>query len=113
MKHIVNMKNIKDYNLEELKQEFSKSTRKNIDSTYSIIDLSKIPNIVEELNSVVSQIDVLDNYSVLSKLRGNIVTYGKEVKSYDTVDLYTLVYGFKSIIYSEDIDNLLLDIYQV
>lgn len=97
-------------NLSESVNRYNSIAYKNIDSTYSIIDLSKIPNIVEELNSVVSQIDVLDNYSVLSKLRGNIVTYGKEVKSYDTVDLYTLVYGFKSIIYSEDIDNLLLDI---
>ena len=97
-------------NLSSYVDEYNDRAYRDIDSTYSVIDLSKISQVISKLNDVVSQIDVDNNYRSLSKLRGNLVTYGKENKSYDMVDLYALVYGMKGYASMDDINDLLMDI---
>ena len=61
--------------------------------TYSIVDLSKVEAIVKELDKFISGIDLDKNYRNISKIRANMYQYasGSNIKSYDTVDLYTLV----------------------
>jgi len=97
-------------NLSSYVDEYNDRAYRDIDSTYSVIDLSKIDEVISKLNDVVSRIDVSDNYRGLSKLRGSLVTYGKENKSYDMVDLYALVYGMKGYASMEDINDLLMTI---
>ena len=60
--------------------------------TYSVVDLSKVNDIIAELDNFVSGIDLSKNYNNISKVRNNIYQYAKEDnKNYDTVDLKTLV----------------------
>lgn len=83
---------------------------KKLDSTYSVIDLSEIPTVTSKLNELISSIDISANYKKLSKLRGNMVTYGKENQNFDMVDLYALVYGLKGIVSDDDVTSLLYSI---
>lgn len=67
-------------------------------STYSIIDLTKISDLVNSLNDFVSDIDVNSNYDSIAKVRSNLYQYAYEASdepSYDMVDLYNLVDGLK------------------
>ena len=60
--------------------------------TYSIIDLSKIDNIINEFESYISSIDVKKSYSSLSKIRKSAYQYGSAVTDYyDMIDLYNFV----------------------
>ena len=63
-----------------------------MDTTYSIVDLSKIDNVIKELDSFVKGINIENCYNNISKIRGNLYQYGSNDSEYfDTVDLYTLV----------------------
>ena len=69
-----------------------------LDSTLSIIDLGKVDNLNNQLNSFVSKIDLLDNYYSISSMRRRAHTYGRsQTTDYDTVDLYSLVESLGSI----------------
>ena len=63
---------------------------------YSIIDLSKVDTIVDELDTFINGIDVKKNYSDIIKVRSNMYQYGFTVSgfpNFDTVDLYSLIEG--------------------
>ncbi len=71
---------------------YNSSHPKKIDSTLSILDLSKIEELNEKVNSFISSINVTSNYSKISSLRRGLFTYGRvQTNDYDTVDLYQLV----------------------
>lgn len=59
-------------------------------TTYSIIDLSKIDKVNEELNKYIEGVDIKKNYSEISRLRNTMYQYGADASMYDTVDLYSL-----------------------
>lgn len=64
------------------------------DSTYSIIDLTKISGLMDKMNMFFSKIDVNKNYKDLARIRSTMHQYGKDsagIGEYDTVDLYELV----------------------
>lgn len=84
--------------INELKQ-FYGSTQ-SIYSTYSVIDLSKVEDLVVSLNDFVSDINVSQNYNDIAKVRSNLYQYAysqAEDPSYDMVDLYNLVDGLKNL----------------
>ena len=61
-------------------------------ATYSVVDLSKIDGIVEELNKFISGVDLSKSYSSVSKVRSNLYQYASgQTYGYDTVDLYSLI----------------------
>ena len=83
----------------EKRMKFSFSSE-DIDSTYSILDLSMIPDLIHELDSFFSGIDVSNDYSLIAKVRSTLHQYAKESSDcvdYDTVDLYELIDGLKSL----------------
>ncbi|MBQ3474994.1 MAG: zinc-ribbon domain-containing protein [Bacilli bacterium] len=61
-------------------------------ATYSVVDLSKIDGIVDELNKFISGVDLSKSYSNVSKVRSNLYQYASgQTYGYDTVDLYSLI----------------------
>lgn len=60
----------------------------NINSTYSIIDLSKITNVTNEFNKFISNINLKNNYNTISRIRSTAYQYGNSAESYDMIDLY-------------------------
>ncbi len=64
--------------------------------TYSIVDLSKIDNVVSELNSFIDSVNIKDNYYAISKVRNDLYQFGVDAPSYDTVDLVSLLRGISS-----------------
>ena len=65
--------------------------RSSLDSTLSIIDLSKIDEVEKSLDDYFEAIDIDKNYKAISRARRITTTYGDGDYTYDTVDLYTLV----------------------
>ncbi len=75
-------------------------TSEYIYSTYSVIDLSQIKELVNSLNEFVSDINVNENYNEIARVRSNLYQYAymqADDPSYDMVDLYNLVEGLKKI----------------
>ena len=69
------------------------------DSTYAIIDLSKIKELNSMIDSFFSKIDVKTRYNELARMRSTMHQYGvgsSNVQDYDTVDLYELIDNLKS-----------------
>lgn len=67
-----------------------------VDTTYSIINLTKFDTFINNMNSFFASINVNKNYSQIAKLRSNMHQYGvdtADVYDYDTVDLYELIDG--------------------
>ena len=62
-----------------------------IEVTYSIVDLSKINKVIDELDDFASGIDISKYYNSISKARSKLYQYGKPQNAYDTVDLYALI----------------------
>ena len=60
-------------------------------TTYSIIDLSKIDKVTEELNKFIEGVDIKKNYNEISRLRNTMYQYGSDISYFDTVDLYSLI----------------------
>ncbi len=60
-------------------------------TTYSIVDLSKIDNVVNKLNEFISSVDVNSNYDKIAKMRSSVYQYGTDALGYDTVDLYNFI----------------------
>lgn len=63
-----------------------------VDSTYSIIDLSKVDKVSNSLNNFSKDLNknVESNYREYAKLRSNMKQYGSDEPAYDMVDLYDL-----------------------
>lgn len=93
--------------LAESVNKYNSKYYKKLDSTYSVIDLSKIEEVSYKLNKLVEKVNVSENYAGLSRLRSNLVTYGKENQNFDLVDLYTLAYGFRSFVNKEEVSSLI------
>ena len=69
-------------------------------STYSIIDLAKVDELVKSINDFVRDIDVSKNYNSIAKVRSNLYQYAytqSDEPSYDMVDLYNMVYELKDL----------------
>mgnify|MGYP003296193491 CR=1 FL=1 len=84
--------------ISDLKQYYGNSSY--IYSTYSVIDLSKIDNLVTSLNEFVSDINIIENYNEIAKVRSNLYQYAyaqANEPSYDMVDLYNLIDGLKEL----------------
>ena len=77
-------------------------------STYAIVNLSKIPELITLVDNFFSKIDASTKYNEISRIRANLYQYGNEssnVSDYDTVDLYELVDNLKE--YNESDANKL------
>ena len=60
--------------------------------TYSVVDLSKIDNVIDEVNKFFDGVDLKKNYSDISRVRNTIYQYASfDTGKYDTVDLYSLI----------------------
>lgn len=69
-----------------------------LDSTLSIIDLSKIDDLNNKLNNFISKVNLSDYYYSISSMRRKSHTYGKnQTTDYDTVDLYEFVESLGTI----------------
>ena len=68
------------------------------DLTYSIIDLSKVSQLKQDLYDFVDEIDLTSNYQYISLIRANLDGYGVDSSATaDMVDLYELVEALKSL----------------
>ena len=78
--------------------QYNASHVNKIDSTLSIIDLTKIKELDSSLNEFVKSINVSNNYNALASIRRSIYTYGNNrVNDYDTIDLYNLTEKLESL----------------
>lgn len=89
-------------------------TSKKLDSTYSLIDLSKIENLSNKLNKFVATIDLNKYYYSIATMRGRLHTYGSsQASDYDTVDMRELIDALKvyttSINSYNEVSNALID----
>ena len=83
----------------EVVKSVQKSSYDKIDSTYSVIDLSKIPTLMNKIDKFFGKINAKKDYKYLSDIRSNMHQYGeveKGVSDYDTVDLYELIDNLKT-----------------
>ncbi len=63
-----------------------------VNTTYSIIDLSKIDEVNKLLEEFIASIDLDTNYRKILSERANLLQYASNVSScFDTVDLYSLI----------------------
>lgn len=76
--------------------ELNHAPKSSIYSTYAVIDLAKINDLEKSLNNFVSDINISKNYNSIARVRNNLKQYGN-AKYFDTVDLYNLVDGIKSV----------------
>lgn len=107
------------YTAEDYGKSFIASYQKQVDeidffgqtsSTYSIVDLSKIPELITLVDNFFGKIDANDKYREISRIRANLYQYGNDtsnVSDYDTVDLYELVDKLRK--YNEDDGSKLSD----
>lgn len=92
-------------------ESYNKQVFVKIDSTYSVIDLSKIAEISKKFDKILESINLEEDYKSIARIRSNIETYGMSVGGdYDTVDLYNLVSQLKNYASKSDINELLDDI---
>ena len=67
----------------------NKTKNMNLDTTLSIIDLSKIDEVEKNMNEYFSSLSIENNYKDISRARRKSFTYGDGDYTYDTIDLYT------------------------
>ena len=80
---------------------------KNLDSTLSIIDLSKVDELEKNINEYFNSIDLENNYRLISIARRKTHTYGAGDNAvYDTVDLYELTESLKMLSDSDITESL-------
>lgn len=77
-------------------------------STYAIIDLSKVNELENKLGLFFKSLNLDLNYNNIARVRSNLYQYASEsgCNDYDTVDLYQLVNGLKSLSSSKADDVL-------
>ena len=83
--------------INDIRNRASSKESDTIYSTYSLVDLSKIPALRKSVNAFFKDINVSDNFNTISKVRANLYQYANTVPSYDTVDLYNLVSQLKHL----------------
>ena len=66
-------------------------------STYAIIDLSAIDDLVDSVNDFAADIDVKSNFNEIARVRSNMLQYGEDEPAYDTIDLYNFVNNLKDL----------------
>ena len=68
-------------------------------STYSVLDLSKVNELENKLSIFFKSLNLNLNYNNIARVRSNLYQYASEsgCNDYDTVDLYHLVTGLKSL----------------
>ena len=82
-----------------------------IDSTLSILDLSKMAELNEKVNNFIRNINVSSNYSKISTIRRSLFTYGRvQTNDYDTVDLYQLVSALTPLSNNSKLSNEILNL---
>ena len=92
--------------------EYNESHMRKIDSTLSILDLSKISELDKKLNTFINTIDINKNYYSISNIRRSLFTFGTvQTNDYDVVDLYELIsalvpYSTNKSAYSAVVDEL-------
>jgi len=59
--------------------------------TYSLIDLSKIDSLSEELDKYIAGINLKESYNDIARLRNNLYQYGGDTDIYNTIDLYNFI----------------------
>jgi len=62
-----------------------------VTTTYSVIDLSKIDEINNELDEYISSIDLNKYYKEIANIRANVYQYGSDASDYDMIDLHEFV----------------------
>lgn len=88
--------------------KMSELSFESFDSTYSIIRLNKIPELLNKMDTFFGKINVSNNYNEIARIRSTMHQYAKDtcdVDDYDTVDLYELFDNLK-IYSSNDAENL-------
>ena len=91
-------------------KEYNMTHNQKIDSTLSIIDLSKIDKLNKTLNDFIKTIDINKNYYDISSIRRRLHTYGiVQTNDYDTIDLYGLVEAFGRITSDNNLKDTLLE----
>ncbi len=80
---------------------YTKTMKKNCPGTYitfSLIDLSKIKNVVNELDDYIGEIKLNDaSFKKISKIRGGLYEYQKSTDYYDMVDLHQMITKLKQV----------------
>ena len=66
-------------------------------STYSLVNLSNVDELIVSVNDFFESIDLSSNFNKVSRVRANLYQYAKDEPSYDMVDLYNLVNELKEI----------------
>lgn len=79
---------------------------KNLDSTLSIIDLSKIDEVEKSMGEFFNSIELDDNYRSVSFARRRTNTYGVDEYDFDTVDLYSFAEKLSYLSNNEKLENL-------
>lgn len=79
---------------------FADGITSSIYSTYSIIDLNNVDDLIDSVNDFFGSIDASKYYNGIARIRNGLYQYGEEEPYYDMVDLYNLVSGLKG--YSSD-----------
>ena len=91
--HYINRNDQSMYTIEE-------TFNRRLDTTLSLIDLSKIDNVEKELNNFFGSIDLDDNYYNVSAARTNSFTYGIISRDFDLVDILEFAYNLRP--YTDD-----------
>lgn len=73
----------------------------NTPTTYSIIDLSKIKTVEENLDKFAKALNVSRDYYQIASIRSQSFQYGGDAKEFDSIDLYTFVSQLSTLAPSE------------
>ena len=97
--------------INNLAQVIESETPYGYNSTYSVIDLSKIASLKNSINEFSSSIDVKNDYKSIAAIRSNLDQYGMESDEFDMVDLYELISNLRylNIEKADNILNILKD----
>ena len=72
------------------------SNKKNY-STYSIVDLSNVEDLIFAVNDFFNDVDISSNFSEIARVRANVYQYNSGDGSDNMVDLYNLIDGLSSL----------------
>lgn len=89
----------------------NKISNNNLDSTLSILDLSKVNDVDEKLNEFLGTIDLKANLNGIAKSRRKIYTYGESSldPSYDVVDMYNFIDSLNDYSTNQELGETLKD----
>lgn len=76
---------------------YTQITGAQVYSTYSVIDLSKIQNVENDVNEFFKDINLNESYNTIARVRANQRQYGVDNPTYDSIDLYNFVSNLSSL----------------